>query len=426
MATEAGRGEHHIYRIVPKNGADQAKLTAGSHYISVDAASWFINKQNSWFSDRVASGTLNIRLANGLEDYPVALSGFRLPEAGRIPSVFQNPILVDRNYRGGPIKFSAMMASVKKDAAYIGMLKTAALASMGIIAGMVETAGITGPAGILAAAANEILVSVQKMLTDAGMKAEPIFDFPHPEFQLRPEEFIGPEMYVLFHRGDNIREAGLTVRPGKDTGTTGVTFKRQSTIMMPYYGDEPLEDGAWLLLRLRRSDEYSGVRSWFLDTAKLRSKIKSLVDDVKAGLLNKEDGLTQLKPSATGNQTVLDEFLRLRAIIFNDGVLSEREAGARVALLYTTFIAAREAIKKQNPELLTATLNSVSASLSRGEAVDSEIGESFAEQVSLVVNARKPTIAKDTTPSRIAKLTGDELFNTMQYLPKTLQGSSLK
>ncbi len=426
MAIEAGRGEHHIYKIIPKNDADQAKLTAGSHYISVDAASWFINKQNSWFSDHIPSGTLNIRMAGGLEDYPVALGGFRLPEGGRIAPVFQNPILVERNYRGGPITFSAMLALVKKDATLAGMLKTAALASLGIVAGMVETATLTGPAGILTAAGNEILVSVQKMLTDTNLKAEPIFDFPHPEFQLRPEDVIGPEIYILFHRGEALREAGLTVKPGVDNQTKGITVKRQSTIMMPYYGDSPLEDGAWLLLRIRRSDEYSGVRSWFLDTAKLRSKIQSLVEDVKAGLISKDDGLAQLKPSGTGEQTVLDEFLRLRAIIFNDGVISEREAGAQVGLLYTTIVAAREAIKKQNPEILIATLNSVSASLSRGEAVNSEIGTAFAEQVAMVVNARKPSIAKDTAPSRIARLSGDELFSTMQYLPKTLQRSNLK
>jgi hypothetical protein len=196
--------------------------------------------------------------------------------------------------------------------------------------------------------------------------------------------------------------------------------------MMPYYDNAPLEDGAWLLLRLRRSDEFSGVRSWFIDTAKLRSKVKSLVDDVKAGLITKDDGLAQLKPSGTGDKTILDEFFRLRSIIYSDGVLSVREAGAQVGLLYATIVAAKDAIKKLNPEILTATISSISASLGRGESVDGEVGQAFAEQVALVANLRKASIVKDTTPSRIARLSGDELFSTMQYLPKTLQRCSLR
>jgi hypothetical protein len=426
MFTEAGRGEHHIYRIIPKGVDNQAKLTAGSHYVSVDAIAWFINKQNSWFSDHIASGTLNIKMSGGLEDYPVALGGFRLPEGGRIASVFQNPLLVDRNYRGGPISISAMLAAVKKDAAFIGMLKTAASASLGIVNGMVETASLAGPAGILSAAGNDIIVSVRRMLTDTSLKCEPLFDFTTTDFFLRPEAVIGPEIYILFHRGAALHEAGLSVKPGLDAQTTGITVIRQGATMIPYYEDAPLEDGAWLLLRLRRSDEYSGVRGWFIDTAKLRSRVKSLVDDVKAGLITKDEGLAQLKPSGTGDKTILDEFFRLRSIIFSDGVLSEREAGAQVGLLYATIVTAREAIKKLNPEFLTATIKSVSESLGRGESVNGDIGQAFAEQVTMLVNVRKPSIAKDTIPSRIAKLSGDELFSTMQYLPKTLQRCSLK
>jgi hypothetical protein len=306
------------------------------------------------------------------------------------------------------------------------MLKTAASASLGITAGMVETATVTGPAGILAAAGNDIIVSVRRMLTDTTLKCEPIFDFSTIDFHLRPEAVIGPEIYILFHRGAALHEAGLTVKPGVDAQPAGLTVKRQSATMMPYYDNAPLEDGAWLLLRLRRSDEFSGVRSWFIDTAKLRSKVKSLVDDVKAGLITKDDGLAQLKPSGTGDKTILDEFFRLRSIIYSDGVLSVREAGAQVGLLYATIVAAKDAIKKLNPEILTATISSISASLGRGESVDGEVGQAFAEQVALVANLRKASIVKDTTPSRIARLSGDELFSTMQYLPKTLQRCSLR
>src|SRR4030042_7055504 len=84
---EAGRGEHHIYKIVPHDAGDRAKLTAGSHYVGVDAVSWFINKQGYWFSNRMASGTLEIKMAGGSENYPGGLGALHLSGKSRISPV---------------------------------------------------------------------------------------------------------------------------------------------------------------------------------------------------------------------------------------------------------------------------------------------------------------------------------------------------
>lgn len=426
MPTEAGHGEQHIYKIVPQGSSDQAKLTAGNHYLSVDAVSWFINRQPLWFAERTASGILDIKMSGGAENYPVALGAFKLPAGARIARVFERPVLVDRNYRGGPISLSAVFSSVRKDTATSDTFKSAASASLGIVTGMVETAGITGPAGILAAAGRDITGAVLKVLADPILKRDAFFDFSGMDYYLRPEAMVGPEIFILFHRGAELNEPGLSVKYGVDLDKPGLSVKRQSEILMPYYENTPLEDGAWLMLRIRRSDEYSGFRSWFTDAAKLRNRVKSLVDDVKASLITKDDGLAQLKPSGTGDKTILDEFFRLRSIIYSDGVLSEREAGAQVGLLYTAILAAKDAIKKLNPEILTATVNGLSESLSRGQSVAGEIGQAFAEQVALLANVRKSSIVKDSSPGRIAKLSGDELFSTMQYLPKTLERCTLR
>jgi hypothetical protein len=425
MATEAGRGEQHVYKIVPRGGTDQAKLTAGCHYVSVDAVSWFINKQDLWFAERMASGTLDIKMSGGTENYPVALGVFNLPAGTRIARVFEKPALVDRNYRGGPISLSVVFSSVRKDNTIGDMLRSAASASLGIVEGMVETAAVSGPTGILAAASRDITGNVQKMLADPVLKRDAFLDVPGMEYYLRPEAMVGPEIFILFHRGAALNEAGLSIKYGVDLDKPGLS-KRHSEMLVPYYEDAPLEDGAWLMIRIRRSDEYSGMRSWFTDAAKLRDRVKSLVDNVKAGSMTKDDGLAQLKPGGTGDQTILDEFFRLRSIICNDGVLSEREAGAQVGLLYAAIVAAKDAVKKVNPELLTAAVSGVSACLAKGQSVAGEIGEAFAEQVALVANVRKSSIAKDTSPSRIAKLSGDELFSTMQYLPKTLERCTLR
>jgi hypothetical protein len=422
MATEAGRGEHHFYTIIPEGGNDQEKLTAGSHYIGVDALSWFVNKTSYWFLDRMASGTLDIKMSGTTEDYPVALGRFHRPEKARIAHVFEKPVLSDRNYRGGPISLSASLYGVRKEPVVNAVLKSAAIASLGIVAGMVETATVNGPVGILAAAGKDITTNVQKMLADSSLKSETLFDFSLMDCFIRPESMTGPEIFVLFHRGSGLDESRLSVNYGVDVDKNpGLSAKRQSEILMPYYNDSPLEDGAWLLIRLRRSDEYSGARSWLANVGKLREEITKLVNDVKSGLKTKEDGLAQFKPSATGNETILDEFFRLRSIICSDGVLTEREAGAQVGLLYVSLIAGRDAIKKLNPKIMTETINDVYEHLSRGKPIDGEIGQAFTEQVALMASSRSSTIARTARPDQIVKLSGNELFSTMQHLSKTLK-----
>jgi hypothetical protein len=308
-----------------------------------------------------------------------------------------------------------MLSAIKKDAVIGSMLKSAANASLGIVAGMVSAATLSGPPKILAAAGEDIISSVRKVLCDTGENREPIFDFTGLEFAIRPEFIVGPQTFLLMHRGAALEEAELTV------GTDG-------QLLMPFYNNVVLDDGAWLLLRVRRSDEYSGVREWFEDAKKLRGGIKSLVDDFEAGFLTKEEGLAQLKPSSTGDKTLLDEFFRLRSVINNDGVLSEREAGLYVGQLYTAILAAKKAISSdgggQNPsQMLTAVIDGTSKALSQGQRIGGMLGEAFEEQVSSLAKLRSFSIVADTNRRRIANLSGDEVFKSMQYMPKALERS---
>jgi hypothetical protein len=48
---EAGKGEHRVYRVVPQDPNDTGKLTAGNHYVGVEAVAWFINKESSWLQE---------------------------------------------------------------------------------------------------------------------------------------------------------------------------------------------------------------------------------------------------------------------------------------------------------------------------------------------------------------------------------------
>ena len=88
---------------------------------------------------------------------------------------------------------------------------------------------------------------VKKVLSDTGQKPEALFDFTGLEFSMQPDLLVGSEMYLLMHRGAELDESSLTV-------------KKSGQLLLPYLGGAPVNDGVWLLLRLRRSDEYSGTR----------------------------------------------------------------------------------------------------------------------------------------------------------------------
>jgi len=309
---EAGEGEHRVYRITPSS-TDHGKLTVRNHYVGVDAVAWYINKESSWFTDRMASGTLDIQLCGGLEKYQAGLGTFQLKGGAKVAPVFDKAVIPDRNYRGGPMVFSASLTAIKKDTTLGAMLKSAANASLGIAAGMVQTASLTGPAALLAGAGQDLLSGVKKVLGDTAAKSEPLFDFSGLEKTLQPEEIAGPEVYLLFHRGTLLDEPKLTVR------TSG-------QVRLPYHDGTPLEDGAWLLLRIRRSDEYSGAREWFDATRALRGKLESLVDDVAAHIIPKDNALKQLVPGTDGTAPLWEEFVRDRLCKTTASSQNERRA----------------------------------------------------------------------------------------------------
>jgi len=337
MATEAGKGEHHVYRILPQNPTDTSFIKKDVNYVGIDAAAWFINKDDSWLSKFMASGTLEIGLASGLEKYQVALGTFELKGGAKTAPVFNKPVLPDRNYRGDPVTLTASLTAIKADTVVAGMLKSAGNASLGVVAGMVQTATLAGPTKILGAAGDELIAGVKAVLSDnkKGQRT-PLFDFSGIEYALQPIDIVGSEMFVLFHRGAKLAEDHLTV-------------KKSGQTLIPFLDESPLDDGAWLLLRIRRATEYSGFREWFDAHSKLRASIDSVVEDFQNGVTMKEDALKRLKPSSGGNETVYDEFARLRSIIRNDGVLTMAEATAYVTGLNVKLNQAKKSISGGEP-----------------------------------------------------------------------------
>jgi hypothetical protein len=401
---EAGKGEHRVYPISDPVPGDPGKLTARNHYVGVDAVAWFINKQSSWFTDRMASGTLEIKLAGGLESYQVALGTFTLKGGSKTAPVFDKPVLPDRNFRGGGLTFVAALTAIKKDTAIAGLLKSAADASLGVAAGMVDTATLAGPTKLLAAAGSDILGGVRTLLKDTGEKREPLFDFSGLEFTLKPEEVVGPRSYLLLHRGSQLDEVKLKVQ-------------KIGHLQMPFYGDAPLDDGAWLLLRIRRSDEYSGVREWFDAARAFRLRVSALVDDVLSGVLSKDDALKEFRASPGGDKTLHDEFIRMRGVIGGDGVLTEREAVYHIGQLRVRLDAARRAISDGDKDLYYGTIKAVVAALGHGEQPAGPIALTLLEEANSIASSRIHTVAPETAFRRVARLDSTALFPALQYLP---------
>lgn len=406
MAIEAGKGDHHVYRIMPTVTDDQTRLTAGNHYVGIDAVAWFINKQSSWFTDRISSGTLDIKLAGGLEKYQSALGTFELKEGARYAPVFERPVLPDRNYRGGGITLAASLTSIKKNTAIGGMLMSAASASLNVVAGMVQTATITGPAKLLTAAGEDLIGGVKKVLSETGERREPLFDFGGLEYTLQPDAVVGPQVFILLHRGATLAEKDLTV-------------KNEGQLILPFYQGNLLDDGAWLLLRIRRSSQYLGAREWYDAARGLRSKLSNLVNDVGTAI-TKEEALKRLKPSASGD-SLFDEYARLRSIIQNDGVLSELEAGLHVGQLKAAIDAAQKAINESSPAIFNDAMNELKDSLLKGERTSLPVIKSFEEELLALTKYRRQAIGDDQALNEAVEPAADTLFAEMPVLSKIIE-----
>ena len=405
--TPAGTGEHALYRIGSAASGDTARLTARNHYIGVEAVAWFINEQSGWLSKKMASGTLTITLASGLETYEAALGTFALEHESRTAPVFAHEVLKERNYLGGSLTFAASLTMIKKDSAIAGLLKSAAAASLGVVSGMVETATLAGPATILSAAGSDIIGGVRNLLDNTGEDRKPLFDFSGLVVTLKPEEMQGPVLFLLLHRGARLDQSKLKVQ-------------NLGTLQYPFYDDAPLTDGAWLLLRVKRSDEYTGVRQWFRAAQLLRTRLSNLVDDVASGILQKEEALKEFITTPGGDRTVVDEFVRLRSVIQDDGVLSERETNLHIGQLRLRVDAAKRAVSDGKRATYDAAIAETAKSIEKGAQPPRVVADAIIDEARAVANRRLHTVVADTSFRRVASMSPAAMLSSFQYMPRML------
>lgn len=333
---DAGEGDHYMYRLVPPGQTPLGELTGDEDYLGVDSASWFINKQSGWFKDRTASGTLRITLASGAEDYHAALGTFELAHGARTAPIFDRPVLPDRRYRGGPITFAVTLTALNRDTAFASVLKSAAKASLNIVGGMVETAAGSGPHQVLTAAGTDLVRGIGDVLSNKADGRQPLFGSQGMEGTIHARDFQYSTMYLLFHRGTRVEPSKL--KTAAHGAARGVLYENQ-----------PFEDGAWLLLRLRRARRYTGYRPWEDAVQKLRADIENLVGDFTTGVTAKADALRLLLPGGDAGSTYYDEFAALRRSIRDDGALTSRDGAARTRALAEAIVDARRRISADDP-----------------------------------------------------------------------------
>ena len=377
MNTEAGKGASHVYRL-DSASTDNKPLKAGQHYVGVEALSWFVNKEGSWLKKKMGTATVQLTV-NGDEEYNSALGTFKLDNGAKVAPVFNKRVLKERNYRGDSIEFKVTLSMLKRDTAIGGLLRSAATTSLSIVSGMVETATITGPAKVLSAAGGSIVDGVNDLLKEDDVKADFFFE-PFIENTISAERIVGPETYLLFHRGADLDESLLKIDSNDE-------------MVFPTYNGSQLKDGAWILLRIKRSDEYPDIRPWFERRRNLKGKITDLVNNVEDEIIDKANALKQFVPSDTGDQTIVDEYFKLRSFIRNDGVITPKQEALFVADIRSFVFSAKKAINGGDLSLFDGNKNPL-VKVIKGGSMDKEHETILSEEIDVALSYRSKIFDK--------------------------------
>lgn len=333
---KAGDGNPHKYTIIPDTSATAAPYVPDKHYVGIDAVVWFVNDQSSFFTDRMVAGTIEMTL-NG-QTFPVVLGQYDLTGGQQVAPIFDRALITSIPYRSGNIVLKAVIQGNRKNTMAGTLLKQMAAATITAVAGTVtlETGGVGAAA--LAAAGGVLVKGAQQVLSDNNDKKVTIFN-PF-EVTIHPtEELRGAQSYILLHKGTD----------GLDAAKFKIVSGAEGTDVQ--YNGQPLRDGAWLLIRLRRNDSYDGdPRPWRADVDNVKSAFDDLIDSWKSSQLTVEEVKKNLSKSGEETPTVADRVSIVSRRIRADEalVLSDRRKYAGVMRAYLQ--AAIDAAAANDPQ----------------------------------------------------------------------------
>ncbi|MBA2382627.1 MAG: hypothetical protein H0V73_11010 [Chloroflexi bacterium] len=327
----AGDGEPQVLTpTVEPSSTDRLPLAPRKHYLAVDALSWYVNRDPSFWNERMVSGTIEV--AVGDQIFKVALGTYDLERDTHLGPSFNKAILEPIAYRGGKIRIHSVVKGIEQDNALGGILRSVATASINVVSGAISTASIAGPALVLKDAGTALIGGVQTLLAE-GKKPFAVFDqLSGLSHELSPESVIGPDTYLLLHRGNQLSELNLRVR---DLG--------QDVFEVRYDG-VPLEDGAWILLRVRRTETFGRERPWEGEARRTRDRIDDVMFRWSEGDLDAAAAMAALATSESTPPTIGDMVASICTLIAADAVLVERETLAFATAMRGLLSIARKAV----------------------------------------------------------------------------------
>jgi hypothetical protein len=177
---------------------------------------------------------------------------------------------------------------------------------------------------------------------------------------LRGNQILGPDTFLLLHRGSRLDRQRLSVLD-------------QGVVPVPAYEQQPLQDGVWLLLRLRRVSEFPVERPWFTLFRQWIGEVVSLVDDAQAQVSTTQSALKALTPDSESSSRLYDLYRQVRGDILKDGVLSQVEAAGYAGTLSTYRRLAIESIQTADYGKFFGQLPLLTAGIETGRAPSAAI-----------------------------------------------------
>lgn len=397
MATKAGEGEHSKYFIKAPNAnfQDTANFEPRKHYVGIDIVRWYINKQGGWFKDRMASGTSEITLAD--EKYQAAIGLYQLEGGARTAPSFDKPIIPNRIYRGGMLSIRVFIQALEKDNLLSSLLKDMAIASLGVIAGAITTATAAGPTAILLAAGKSIVGGAENILKE-GKNVVPVLDPSGVDVNIDLGNMTGRENYLLVHRGRKLDLNRLSFRIAGHT------------VEDVLYDSHPLDDGAWILIRLRREDNFGSPRPWRPDAQKVVTEIDNLIDRFSTGDTNEGDAIALLKVTGGEPETIGDKVEAVKTKIRNDFALTDRERLLESGKVKAYRKIALKAIQKNDESLYWNERKKAAVSLTAGVQPPKLFASVLSEEALKITESFSHNYTGETP-----ELSGDTLWRTLRY-----------
>ncbi len=335
---EAGHGDFAQYKpwVDGTRQEPGTPLRATQDYVQVSAARWWVNRDSSFWRDRTASGTSQIVLGN--ERYEVALGTYELKDGAHTAPVFGRTILPTRRYPGGGLAIKLVVGIIGRNTMLASVLSDMAEASLQVVEGAISTATAAGPSAILGAAGTSLIGSVKNVLKSDD-QGEEVFSEGGQELTIDADKVCDGDTWYLYHRGTSLVQDHLDVRTD------------DSPIPKVFYDGNELEDGAWVLLRLRRPATYDRERPWWNDSQRAVNEISELIARWKLERLGKAEALAEIGRGTSTNTTVGDRVFEVVYAIDSDFALTEIDQTQARGILLGLLDAAQQAIRAKDASI---------------------------------------------------------------------------